>query len=175
MKKFFTVIFALYISPSIFSQNLEIDSLVHLIEAKEHEIELLKDQIIEIVQKEGYLTQAHPTFDWKDSAELKDNERYNAKVIDTIPKGSEIILLEKEITYYKIRYKEKVGYVSTFDIKIEDTPVEYLPYARNYSNYKSNRSNKSSLDYSKPIHVKGHYRTTKSGKRVYVRPHTRSR
>lgn len=38
--------------------------------------------------------------------------------------------------------------------------------AHSYSNYGSSTGT---------IHVKGHYRTSKSGKRTYVRPHTRSR
>jgi len=176
MKKLFLMLLMAGFTVLSYSQNMEIDSLVHVIEDKENEIENIKHRIIEIIKEEGYLTQAYPKYDWKQVIELKEDEDYGARVLDTIPVGAEITILEKEIGHYKISYENQVGYLSTLDIEITDTPIEYLPYTTKYGDYTPTHSSTSSSrtsNYSKPIHVKGHYRTTKSGKRVYVRPHTR--
>lgn len=176
MKKLFLILLMASFVASCFSQNMEIDSLVNLIEAKENEIQDIKNRIVEIIKEEGYLTLAYPKYDLKKVITLEEDKDYGARVLDTIPVGAEITILEKEISHYKARYENQVGYVSSIDIEIIDTPIEYLPYTMEYGDYTPTHSSTSSnrtSNYSKPIHVKGHYRTTKSGKKVYVRPHTR--
>ena len=70
-----------------------------------------------------------------------------------------------------------LGVIDESDLKVEyNSSLKLLKYEYLRSkSQKFSNSRKKSLNYSKPVKVKGHYRKTKSGKRVYVRPHTRKK
>lgn len=67
---------------------------------------------------------------------------------------------------------DRVG-LSDLDADGDGTPCEQLSRWRksNTSGYSSKKSNSSTS--TGDVHVEGHYRKTKSGKTVYVKPHTR--
>ena len=99
-----------------------------------------------------------------------------------------IILLlltgEHEVFYRQDRvgYKNKIGFIQAYYLKLDteikslfDAPEDIkLSKSNNLNSTKSLNFNSSTFK-SKDIHVEGHYRTTKSGKTVYVKPYTRSR
>ena len=148
-------------------ENTKIDSLGAEVEILNTKIEELKGEIQTEILKSGYKIKADKNYSF---SELLVKDKKYGKIIDTLNIGEEIIILDKEIGVYKIKYKGKVGYVSTIDLKIDgNSSLKHLEYK--YTRSSSSRSSESSSSNS--TYVKGHYRKTKSGKRVYVRGHRR--
>lgn len=162
-----------------FSQeNRNVDSLqIEIIKLTER-IEELKSQIQTEILMNGYYLVAEKNYSF---SVLKLKDKKYGKTLDTIQEGDTIKIIDREIGLYKVEYNGITGIIDESDLKVDYTSslklLEYN-YAResSYSNsYNYSNSRKKSLNQSKPIKVKGHYRTTKSGKRVYVRSHTRKR
>lgn len=166
--------FILVMIPMIcFSQeNTKLDSLNQEITKLEKQIEEIKSKIKSEIVENGFLLEARKKYTFS-TIVLKDIA--SKKPIDTIAEGAKIRILNKESGYYKVKYGSITGYIDIYDITLEFNPYtnsfdEVIVDKKKISN---TSSYKKTLDYSKPIHVRGHYRTTKSGKRVWVRPHTR--
>lgn len=72
--------------------------------------------------------------------------------------------------FYRVTHNGRTGYVRSFN-----TPYLYSSRSgRSNSSFFSRSTSSSSLDMSRPVHVRSHTRTLKSGKTVQVRAHTRS-
>ena len=148
---------------TVYSQeNIKIDSLGNEINLLERKISDLKEQIQAEITKNGFFLEIEKKYSFS-KLHLKD-KKYG-KVIDTLKVGEKVKIIEKEIGLYKVTYKGKTGYIEESDLKISnESNLKYLKY-----NYKSSRSSNSSGS----TYVKGHYRKTKYGKRVYVKGHRR--
>jgi len=151
------------ISLNVLSQeSKKINRLNKEIKTLEVRIERLKERIIEIGKVENrslalYKNIKYPLI----LLDLNDS----ITPLDTIYSGERAKVLIRGKRVYKIQNEDKVGFVdASFFRKAKPIKVK-SSYTRK----------KRSIDYSRPIKVRGHYRTTKSGKRVYVRPHTRKR
>jgi len=156
----------------LFAQNEKVDSLMTIIEMHKEEIELLKEEVAKEVKTNGYTTLATMPSYKKGDILLKDSRDSGADVIDTIPRDSEIIILDRSPSSYKISYNGKIGYVSSFDLDIDIGAIDY--FYRFYYIRGGGESKGSSRTSSGRTFVKGHYRTTSSGKRVYVKGHWRN-
>ena len=115
----------------------------------------------------------------KDYGPFNLYESLGKNEIGKIPINSKIIVYGKIDNYYKVGYKNKIGYVSASYLKL-DPEIESLfgdskiSTSNDFNYSKPATSSKSSYN-SGEVHVKGHYRTTKSGKTIYVKPHKRSK
>ncbi len=155
MKNYLTILLLFAVWGNLSAQNEKVDSLEQLIEAKELEIKNLKEQIVKEIQLNGYTVKVQPKYSFTKVVKLKNSGDYGATVIDTIPIGTEILVFENSISYYKVRYGTKIGYVSSSDLDVDDSPVKMLPFtssrksgtsSSSISNYKS--SHKSSYKSS---------------------------
>ncbi|CAM1339529.1 SH3 domain-containing protein [Tenacibaculum aestuarii] len=176
MKKEITIFLMLFTLFGFSQENPKIDSLQTEIVNLNKKIEDLKSQIQTEILTNGYNLKAEKSYSF---SVLKLKDKKYGEVLDTIKEGDIIKIIDKEIGFYKVEYNGTTGIVDESDLKVDYSSslklLEYK-YVRNNSRKSSfSSSRKKSLDYSKPVKVKGHYRTTKSGKRVYVRPHTRKR
>ncbi|MBK9635429.1 MAG: hypothetical protein IPO64_13295 [Bacteroidetes bacterium] len=169
----------------------KIDSLDREILNIQAEIAYLQDSIIEILAEEQ-IKKSHDINNGKgievitkvenDFGPFKLYETLGKNEIGKIPIGSKIIIYGKVENYYKVGYKNKIGFIQAYYLKLDteikslfDAPEDIkLSKSNNLNSTKSLNFNSSTFK-SKDIHVEGHYRTTKSGKTVYVKPHTRSR
>jgi len=169
----------------------KIDSLDREILNIQAEINYLQDSIIEI-QAEEQIKKSQDINNGKgievtakvenDFGPFKLYETLGKNEIGKIPIGSKIIIYGKVENYYKVGYKNKIGFIQAYYLKL-DTDIKSLfdvPEDKKLSNT-NNLNSTESLNFNSPtykskdVHVEGHYRTTKSGKTVYVKPHTRSR
>ncbi len=156
-------------------ENKTIDSLNNEIIILEKRIEEIKAEIKDEILQNGYFISVEGNYSF---SEIIMKKKVYGKTIDTIPKGAIIKILGKKSGYYKIEHDNTIGFVNSYTLKIDSFPhLNLLDYEFNSKKNNTSQSfktrNRKILDYSKPIHVRGHYRTTKSGKRVWVRPHTR--
>jgi hypothetical protein len=168
-----------------------IDSLEREILNIQAEIAYLQDSILEILAEEQ-IKKSQDINNGKgievitkvenDFGPFKLYETLGKNEIGKIPIGSKIIIYGKVENYYKVGYKNKIGFIQAYYLKL-DTDIKSLfdvPEEKKLSNT-NNLNSTESLNFSSPtykskdVHVEGHYRTTKSGKTVYVKPHTRSR
>ena len=168
-----------------------IDSLEREILNIHAEIAYLQDSILEILAEEQ-IKKSQDINNGKgievitkvenDFGPFKLYETLGKNEIGKIPIGSKIIIYGKVENYYKVGYKNKIGFIQAYYLKL-DTDIKSLfdvPEEKKLSNT-NNLNSTESLNFSSPtykskdVHVEGHYRTTKSGKTVYVKPHTRSR
>ena len=182
MKQGITILFILFTFLGFSQENQKVDSLQAEITNLNEKIENLKSLVQTEILTNGYYLKAEKNYSF---SVLKLKDKKYGKVLDTIKEGETIKIIDREIGLYKVEYNGTTGVVDESDLKIDYTSslklLEYKFVRKNskkssFSNsYSSSSSRKKSLDYSKPIRVKGHYRTTKSGKRIYVRPHTRKR
>ena len=83
----------------------------------------------------------------------------------TIPSGSKVRFKRHTYPYTKVRYYKSGKWYHGFAYTNLLPIVTSSNKANSSNNYKSTGG---------PIHVKGHYRTSKTGKTYYVRPHSRS-
>lgn len=169
------IILVLFFFKAYSQENSKIDSLENEVLVLERQIKEITDEIkSEIIQNEYFIAAIRN----KGSSSIALQDEESRKVIGIIPKGVRIRVIGKTSNFYRVKYKNLVGLVDEYNLKIDSTSSLYFLYPRiskiETSGLKPFRSNnKKSLDYSKPIKVRGHYRRTKSGKRVWVRPHTR--
>lgn len=184
--KNFVLILLVFQSFQVFTQNKQIDSLYQEIKILENKIQILKSEIQSEILKNGYYLDLEKNYVF---LEVKLRESNYGKILDTINEGDRIKIIDREISAFKIEYDGRIGFIDISELKVDNHPsLKFLDYSysRNTTvpetptnsssdSYNSSKKSKKTLDYSKPIKVKGHYRTTKSGKRVYVRPHTRKR
>ena len=127
-----------------------------------------------------------------DLGPIKLYDEEGGKLIKNIPVNSIINIFYQSGDYYVVNYNGVIGAVIASYLDISESTKRQIPFINeenelntsssiSASNKKQNtvHQNKSkrkkSLNSSGSIHVRGHYRTTKTGKRVWVRPHTRSR
>ena len=181
MKKEITILLMLLSFFGFSQENQKVDSLKAEIAKLYENIDELKSEIQTEILTNGYYLTAEKNYSF---SVLKLKDKKYGKVLDTIQEGDTIKIIDREIGLYKVEYNGITGVVDESDSKVDYSSslklLEY-EYARkkykksSYSSSYNSSSKKKPLDYSKPIKVKGHYRTTKSGKRVYVRPHTRKR
>ena len=174
----------------------KIDSYSHL---RDLASEKLKLRTIEGVNGgKGIVTNATVK---TDLGEFNLYETPNGKIIKKFPINSKITVFALIGKYYKTEYNGTTGYVNAdylhlssnyqkifkdieevnrIDSEIVNQGSEVnlgnnYYNSRNSSSSSSSSKSKATLKYNGPVHVRGYYRTTKSGKKVYVRPHTRSR
>ena len=188
---------------SIYAQNIlnsdkkiskieqNIDSLDREILNIQAEIAYLQDSITEILAKEKII-KAQDINEGKgieviakvenDFGPFKLYEKLGKNEIGKIPIDSKIIIYAKVENYYKVGYKNKTGFIQAYYLKLDtdikslfDVPEDKILSKTNNSNSTESLNFNSPIYKSKDVHVEGHYRTTKSGKTVYVKPHTRSR
>ena len=181
MKKGITLLLILLSFFGFSQKNQKVDSLNTELTKLYEKIEKLKSEIQTEILTNGYYLTAEKKYSF---SVLKLKDKKYGKVLDTIPEGETIKIIDREIGLYKVEYNGISGVVNESDLKVDySSSLKFLEYKyirkryekSSYSNSYNSNSKKRSLDYSKPIKVKGHYRKTKSGKRVYVRPHTRKR
>lgn len=159
------------ISFSGFSQeSSKVDSIQREISTLQARIDSLKNEIQVDILKNGYpiITKSRYSYS-RPSIILKDGEYGSA--LDTISIGDSIRIVDKTINSFKVLFKGKTGYISSYDIDINEYPaLNYLEYSslREIRERNSNYSTGTSTGGS--VSVKGYYR--KDG--TYVRPHTRS-
>lgn len=149
----------------VFSQdNSKVDSLGVEIDVLKRNIAELKGQIQAEITQTGFLLTVDKKYSF--SKLLLKDKKYG-EVIDTLKVGEKIKIIGKEIGVYKVEYNEKIGFVDDSDLKIEDNSnLKYLEYKD--VSHSSSSSKMSS-------YVRGHYRKTKSGKRVFVKGHKRKK
>ena len=135
---------------------------------------MLESEIQTEIITNGYYLIAEKNYSF---SVLKIKDKKYGKVLDTIREGDTIKILDKQIGLYKVNYNGLSGVIDESDLKVEyNSSLKLLKYQYLRSkSQKPSSSRRKSLNYSKPVRVKGHYRKTKSGKRVYVRPHTRKK
>ncbi|MHA7056766.1 hypothetical protein ACWGOQ_0006070 [Aquimarina sp. M1] len=176
-------ILLLLVSAITYSQeNQKIDSLINKIKTLEEEIDIIKSDIQTEIKNSGYLIK---TKSKSSRSIIKLLDKTNGNVIDTIPNNGNILIFDETKRFYKIKSNNKIGFVKKSKLQIKEViALKYLtsiPKQKrrsglsNWYNKYSTSTKKKSLNYSKPVKVRGHYRTTKSGKRIYVRSHTRKR
>ncbi|WP_131248829.1 hypothetical protein [Aquimarina atlantica] len=160
-----TITVSLLISFLAYSQNnKKIDSLGIKLDYLYSQVDELKEQINSEIKKNGYLIEVEKKYSF--SKLLLKDKKYG-KAIDTIKVGDSIKVLNKEIGVYKVVYNGKTGFVDVSDLKISESSI------LNNLEYNSYSSGSGSIRSSGSTYVKGHYRKTKSGKRVYVKGHRR--
>ncbi len=166
MKNEITVLLMLLSFFGFSQENQKIDSLTLEISKLYKKIDELKSEVQTKILTNGYYLTAEKKYSF---SVIKLKDRKYGKVLDTIKEGDRIKIIDREIGFYKVEYNGITGVVNESDLKIESlSAVKFLEYKYSREKYKK-------ASYSKSIKVKGHYRTTKSGKRVYVKPHTRKR
>jgi hypothetical protein len=171
--------------------NRTIDSLEEEISIAQSVISTLKDSITNILIEEQIQISKHINEgkgievlarvvndygDFKFYKELGKNEQ------GVIPVNSKIILYSKVDKYYKVGYKNKIGFIPAYYLKLDpeifilfETNEEIPSGEQNINSLNTQKNYTPSTYKSNDIHVDGHYRTTKSGKTIYVKPYTRSK
>lgn len=157
-------------------ENSKISGLEKEILKLERQIKEITNEIKSEILQNGYFIAATSN---KGSSSIALQDEESRKVIGIIPSSSRIKIVAKTSNFYKVEYNDLVGLVNIYNLKIDSTSAIYLLYPRTAEIETSSLSPykyqyKKKLNYSKPIKVRGHYRKTKSGKRVWVRPHTRN-
>ncbi|MCF2875445.1 MULTISPECIES: hypothetical protein [unclassified Tenacibaculum] len=161
IKKIF-IIFFLLCTVAHSQENLKINNLGAEINLLNDKILELKEQINTEIRNEGFILTVKKRSKY---SKLHLKKKKFGETIDTIKEGQKIKIIGKEIGAYKVKYKNKIGYLDSFVLKLEDSS------ALNYLKYKS--ENKGYSGSTKSNYVKGYFRKTKSGKRVYVKGHYR--
>ncbi|QIP16835.1 hypothetical protein G8759_31420 [Spirosoma aureum] len=78
--------------------------------------------------------------------------------------------------FVRVRHQAGSGWVRSLGYQyLYSVRIRSSLFGGGSSTYTTSYSGLRPLDMSKPVHVRAHTRTTKSGKTVYVREHTRSR
>lgn len=169
------VILSLVFSKSYSQENQKIDSLRREVLRLERQVIEIKEKIKSEMLRNGYIIKVIGN---KETSSIALQDERSRKVVGIIPKGSKVKIIDKISNFYKVQYNELEGLINLNNLKVDSTSAMDLLYPRtseiktsSFIPYKSRY--KKSLNYSKPIKVRGHYRRTKSGKRVWVRPHTR--
>ncbi len=176
MKKALLTLLVVFISYASFSQeseNTKINSLFVKLNELQEEIDTLKDSIQNEILKNGYPIKAKKKYSFS-KLKLVDDE-YSSNILDTINENDVITILDKTISYFKVKYNKKIGYIYMSDLYTSDYPIlDYLlpPYSRKSYSYSSSSNSSYSTGRSGggSVQVKGYYR--KNG--TYVKPHTRS-
>lgn len=169
MKRFPFILTIIIIPFFTFSQeNKRIDNLQQEINNLKEKIDSMENEIQNEILANGYhLIVRNPYSYYHSDIKLKDKE-YGV-TIDSISIGDSIVIVDKTTSCFKVLYKGKTGFISTYEIETTDYPaLNFLKplYLRNSENSNSNYSTGAGGS----VHVKGYYR--KDG--TYVKPHTRS-
>lgn len=180
--------------------QVKIDSLTELKTELEEQIAPLQQRLSNIQGKLDSLDAVKLTFERKllmesgVEAVLRSEGKIRSKpspvgeILSSIPAGSKVVLIKYYDGYYEGSYDGKEGWIS--HLYLQSSPeLDKLASGVLQNNLLHNTSNSSTYSakttstrssYSRPssssgkVYVKGHYRTV-NGKKVYVKPHTRSK
>lgn len=169
MRRLLFILVMTIVSLLAFSQeNTRINSLQREINTLNDKMDSLKNKIQDEILKNGYCLIVKSRYSYSGSIiTLKDKEYGTA--IDTIANGDNIVIVDKTTSCFKVVYKGKTGFISTYEINTTDYPsLNFLESSSLRETKESNSNYSTSTGGS--VSVKGYYR--KNG--TYVRPYTRS-